>query len=93
MNLSLDAVPENIDPTAVRAYLESIPGIREVHHLHIWPLSTTETALTVHLVKNDPTLDDELLHQIEHELHHRFEITHPTIQLETSRQYCQGDGC
>ncbi len=89
LNLSLDAVPENIDPAAVRAYFTSLPGISEVHHLHIWPLSTTETALTAHLVKTDPTLDDDLLARIQEDLHHRFSIEHPTIQFETKSDSCR----
>jgi len=84
LNLSMDAVPENIDPEAVRAYLGSLPGVSEVHHLHIWPLSTTEVALTAHLVKKEPNLDDSLLDQIREDLHHKFEIGHPTIQFEMS---------
>lgn len=89
LNFSLDAVPESIDPEAVQAYLAGLEGIREVHHVHIWPLSTTEVALTAHLVKMEPTLDDELLHRIEHELHERFEITHPTIQFEALGERCR----
>jgi len=86
LDLSLDAVPESIDPVAVRTYLESLPGISGVHHIHIWPLSTTETALTAHLVKTNPSLDDNLLHQIHEDLEHKFGIAHPTIQFETKRE-------
>lgn len=89
LNLSLDAVPENIDPAAVRAYLRGLPGITEVHHVHIWPLSTTEVALTAHLVKSDPRIDDALLARIREDLHHQFAIAHPTIQFETSRKACE----
>ena len=93
LNFSLDAVPESIDPEAVQTYLAGLNGIREVHHLHIWPLSTTEVALTAHLVKVEPTLDDDLLHRIEHELHERFEITHPTIQFESQSERCREETC
>ena len=86
LDLSLDAVPESIDPAAVRTYLESLPGISGVHHIHIWPLSTTETALTAHLVKTTPSLDDNLLHQIREDLEHKFGIDHPTIQFETHQE-------
>jgi cobalt-zinc-cadmium efflux system protein len=89
-NLALDAVPVGIDAAAVRRCLESTPGIVEVHHLHIWALSTTETALTVHLVKPDPQLDDTLLAQISEELHERFGIGHTTIQWERGDA---GSGC
>jgi len=94
LNLSLDAVPENIDPDAVHAYFSELPEVAEVHHLHIWPLSTTETALTVHLVKRDAVLDDALLDRIREDLHHKFEIAHPTIQFETCREEEQKNtGC
>ncbi|MEP6974032.1 MAG: hypothetical protein ABI897_01080, partial [Spartobacteria bacterium] len=52
------------------------------HHLHVWGLSTTETACTAHVVKREPQLDDRLLKQIAHELHERFGIEHTTIQFE-----------
>jgi cobalt-zinc-cadmium efflux system protein len=91
LNLSMDAVPENIDPAAVREYFASLPEISDVHHLHIWPLSTTEVALTAHLVKKDPTIDDALLARIREDLHHRFEIAHPTIQFESSPKACEDD--
>ena len=84
VNLAMDAVPENIDPHAVEAYLASQPQVSEVHDLHIWGMSTTETALTVHLVRPAGTADDGLLARVRHELHHRFGIGHSTIQIETS---------
>ncbi len=82
INLSLDAVPKTIDPVRVREYLQGLPGITDVHDLHIWGMSTTETALTVHLVKPDGQIDDAFLAEVEHTLHDRFGIMHPTIQLE-----------
>ena len=82
VNLALDAVPEHIDPTKVQAFLQAQPGISEVHDLHIWAMSTTEVALTVHLVKTDGQLDDALLARLNHELQQRFKIDHTTIQLE-----------
>src|SRR5262245_9728722 len=82
VNLALDAVPREIDPALVRDYLKSLPGITDVHDLHIWGMSTTEAALTVHLVKPDGQIDDAFLADVEHTLHHRFGIMHPTIQLE-----------
>ncbi len=82
VNLALDAVPRGIDPAMVRDYLQSLPGITDVHDLHIWGMSTTETALTVHLVKPDGCLDDAFLAEVEHTLHDRFGIMHPTIQFE-----------
>jgi cobalt-zinc-cadmium efflux system protein len=82
MNLALDAVPKGIDTVAVTKYLASLPNVTGIHHLHIWPLSTTETALTVHLVKPAPENDDDLIQQVSHDLSDRFQITHTTIQLE-----------
>jgi len=82
VNLSLDAVPAHIQPDQVLAYLQSLPGISEVHDLHIWAMSTTEVALTAHLVKPDGNLDDELLTEIAEELHEHFAIQHSTLQFE-----------
>jgi cobalt-zinc-cadmium efflux system protein len=89
INLVLDAVPRGIDPAAVEDFLEQLPGVAEIHHLHVWGLSTTETACTAHVVKREPTLDDELLKTIAHELHERFGIEHTTIQFER----CVGADC
>jgi cobalt-zinc-cadmium efflux system protein len=88
VNLSLAAVPHGINPDAVRAYLEGLPGVKCIHDLHIWAMSTTETALTVHLVMPTGQAGDAFLLQLSQELHHRFEIDHPTVQVETD-----GDGC
>ncbi|MEO7168271.1 MAG: cation diffusion facilitator family transporter [Chthoniobacterales bacterium] len=82
INLVLDAVPRGIDPGAVQEFLEQLPGVNAIHHLHVWGLSTTETACTAHVVKREPQLDDRLLKQIAHELHERFGIEHTTIQFE-----------
>lgn len=83
VNLSLDAVPPGIDQDEVEGYLRRLPGVSEIHDLHIWGLSTTETALTVHLVRAEAGSDGELLHRITREVHDRFEIGHATVQLET----------
>ena len=70
----------------VRAYLESLPGVTGVHDLHVWALSTTQTALTAHLVKPEAKVDDELLAQACEGLRDRFKIHHSTIQIETGDQ-------
>lgn len=91
-NLAMDAVPPGVNLGDVRRYLQSIPAITDAHHLHVWALSTTETALTVHLVKPDPSDDDGLLRRINHELTERFGIGHATIQFEReSLRQCQSD--
>jgi cobalt-zinc-cadmium efflux system protein len=81
--MSLDAVPPSIDPGAVRSYLEGCPGVVEVHDLHIWPMSTTEVALTCHLVIPSGAPGDAYLFGITHHLHEAFGIQHSTIQIET----------
>lgn len=85
VNLALDAVPPGIDPTAVEAFLVSLPGVIGVHDLHIWGLSTTHVALTAHLVKPDPGQEDDLLTHACRELHARFHIEHATLQIESGR--------
>lgn len=81
-NLAMDMVPEGVDEAAVRSYLAALSGVSEVHDLHIWALSTTETALTAHLVRPGSELDDELLHDACEALRTRFGIGHATIQVE-----------
>jgi len=81
-NLALDAVPAGIDPEAVKAYLSDLPGVSDVHDLHIWAMSTSQTALTVHMLKPDAGDDDILIEQASRELHEQFGIEHITIQWE-----------
>lgn len=83
-NLAIDSVPENIDMAGVRNYLVSIENVCGIHDLHVWPLSTTATALSVHLVINDVPLEKDFLSKIQQQLHDRFSIEHSTIQLEKS---------
>ena len=85
-HLSIDAVPNGINLKEVGSYLKSIDGVIEVHDLHIWAMSTTETALTAHLVIPGQTKDDYFLKKICGELHSRFGIEHSTIQIEKSAQ-------
>jgi cobalt-zinc-cadmium efflux system protein len=82
LHLAMDAVPEGTDLPAIERYLQQLPGVTAVHDLHVWAMSTTETALTAHLVKPDARVDDALLARIARELHDRFAIEHTTIQLE-----------
>jgi len=82
LNLAVDAVPRNVDPDAVRNYLSGLPGVRALHDLHIWPMSTTDTALTAHLVMDVFPDSDHFLNDVAHVLQDRFAINHPTIQME-----------
>ena len=82
LNLAVDAVPRNVDPEAVREYLTSLPGVRALHDLHIWPMSTTDTALTAHLVMDVFPDSDHFLSDVAKALETRFSIKHPTIQME-----------
>ncbi|KAB8314332.1 cation transporter [Tolypothrix campylonemoides VB511288] len=83
LNLATDAVPAGIEPLAVRTYLAELPGVAGVHDLHIWAMSTTETALTVHLVIPAGYPGDAFLMQVNRELHDHFGIEHTTLQIET----------
>jgi cobalt-zinc-cadmium efflux system protein len=82
VTLSLGAVPPGIDPDDVRRYLAALPGVTGVHHLHIWAISTSETALTCHLVIPGQHPGDDFLSDVTHALHNRFRIDHPTLQIE-----------
>lgn len=90
LNLALDAVPPTVDYAKVEAYLRTVPGVADLHDLHIWPLSTTETAMTVHLVRpqtpagtpSTPEAQTALLHTVVEGLRTRFGIAHPTVQIE-----------
>jgi cobalt-zinc-cadmium efflux system protein len=89
VNLALDAVPENINRASVEAYLNDLPGVTEVHDLHIWAMSTTETALTVHLVRPDAGVDDGFIAAVCERLDRDFKIHHATIQIEHCREACK----
>ena len=81
MKLALDAVPAHVNIKKVAEFLRSKEGVEEVHDLHIWAMSTTETALTAHLIMPGGQ-DDEFLYRLREELHEKFEIGHTTIQVE-----------
>lgn len=80
--MSLDRVPDGIAPAEVDSALMGLPGVTRVHDLHIWPMSTTEVALTCHLVMPDGCPGDSFLHDASSMLHDQFEIGHSTIQVE-----------
>jgi cobalt-zinc-cadmium efflux system protein len=89
INLSMDAVPAEIDPHAVEDYLTNLAGVTAVHDLHIWAMSTTEVALTVHLVMEEPPRNDLFLHDVSDVLRDRFGIGHATTQIECGN--CERD--
>ncbi len=89
LHLSLDGVPQSIDRNAIDQWLRALPGVADTHDLHIWAMSTTATALTVHLVMPEGRTSDEFLQKIAGELEHRFGIGHATLQIERGN----GDAC
>ena len=88
LHLSLDGVPASVELDAVRNYLSSLPEVSAVHDLHVWAMSTSEIALTVHLVARDGHPGDDFLNRVAGELHHDYAIEHATIQIETGVQLC-----
>ena len=89
VSMALNAVPTHIDPAKVRAYLSKLPGVSEVHDLHIWAMSTTETALTVHLVTPKGHPGDAFTAEICKELREHYHVHHTTVQIETGAQPCE----
>jgi cobalt-zinc-cadmium efflux system protein len=88
VNLALDGVPKGIGLAEVKDYLGQLDGVTEVHDLHVWAMSTNETALTAHLVRPDG-YDDTFLHHVCEELSHRFNIHHATLQIEAGSDVCR----
>ncbi len=88
--LALSAAPRGIDLQAVHGHLASLPGVIAVHDLHVWAMSTTETALTAHVVRPGISADDAFLHGVANELCTRFSIGHVTLQVETD---AVGESC
>ena len=89
VTLALNAVPAHIDPAKVRGYLSELTGVSEVHDLHIWAMSTTETALTVHLVMPKGHPGDAFTAEICKELREHYRVHHTTVQIETGAQPCE----
>jgi len=81
LNLLFDGVPHHIDPHAVQLCLADLPGVSQVHDLHIWAMGTSQVALTAHLVMPQGHPGDAFLQEATELLHHRFEITHVTLQV------------
>jgi cobalt-zinc-cadmium efflux system protein len=95
LRLSLDGVPEGIDLTKVKNNVSKINGVRDFHHIHIWAISTTENALTGHIVveKNiDMNSIEKIKHNVKHELEH-LNINHATLEIETENTPCEEPDC
>ena len=82
MNLAIDSVPKGIDIAGIKRYLTGLENVSQIHDLHVWPMSTTEVALSVHLIIVDDSLKNDFLSKLHQELHDRFSIEHSTIQIE-----------
>lgn len=81
-NLALDAIPKSVDRLEIEDFLENIDGVEEVHDLHIWAMSTTENALTVHLIMPNATVNDDFTTNVAKRLEDQFHIHHTTLQIE-----------
>ena len=81
LHLLFDGVPEGVDLLAVRALLESLPGVTRVHDLHVWAMGTSEIAMTAHLVMPDGQPEDAFLQDATEKLHDQFDIEHVTLQV------------
>lgn len=95
LRLSMDAVPSNVEVDDIENLVQKINGVESMHHMHIWAMSTTENALTAHLVLNEKLSFDEkmkLVHKIKHELLHN-NIHHATLELESADIPCEDEEC
>jgi cobalt-zinc-cadmium efflux system protein len=95
LRLSLDGVPENIKLDDIKITALKVPGIKEIHHIHIWAISTTENAMTAHLVL-DQNVSTEQEQQIKHKLKHELEHTnihHVTLETERENGICTAEEC
>ncbi|MDD2877682.1 MAG: cation diffusion facilitator family transporter [Acidiphilium sp.] len=86
--MAMDAVPRGIAPERVRAFVLALPEVASVHDLHIWPMSTTETALTLHLVTPAGHPGDGFVARLVEAMHERFDIDHTTVQIELDEDGC-----
>ena len=82
MNLAIDSVPEGIDMAGIKRYLTGLENVFQIHDLHVWPMSTTQVALSVHLIVADDSPDNNFLPELQQQLHDHFSIEHSTIQVE-----------
>lgn len=89
IRLSLDGVPVGIDSKEIEESITSVANVKEIHHMHIWAISTTENALTAHVVIDDVSKMEEIKHNIKHALEHE-NISHATLEFETGKECCNG---
>jgi len=95
LRLSLDAVPDNVDMDEITDIIKRVPGVEDIHHIHVWAMSTTENALTTHLVLDASMSFDkkmQVVHQIKDELYHHH-VQHATIELESAEIPCLDADC
>ena len=92
LRLSLDGVPGGIDVAEIETKMAAVPGVRAVHHIHVWAISTTENALTAHIAVRDTEQIPALKHRIKHLLEHTG-ITHATLEFERPEETCDDPGC
>ncbi len=90
LRLSIDAVPSGTDISAIKNYFTNISEVSSIHDLHVWALSTTETALTVHIIVSTESINNDFLLEIQNHLHDCFSIEHTTIQVENE---AHGETC
>lgn len=88
LRLTLDGVPTSIDSQKVVEAIRALPGVDDVHHIHIWAISTTENALTAHIVLKQPESMQEVKHLIRHRLED-FGIGHATLEFEVPGEHCE----
>ena len=90
-NLSVDAVPQNIDIESIKKYLLALPDVVEIHDLHVWAMSTTQVALTAHILRKTESIDDDFLHHAAKDLSDKYGVHHTTIQIENGHcdLHCQ----
>ena len=92
VRLSIDAVPEGVDVDHLLGHIREVDGVKDVHHVHVWPISTTETALTAHLVVDDITRSEEIVRAVKAELSEEG-IVHSTLEVETAGHCSDSENC
>lgn len=95
LKLSLDAVPENLTLQQVKEAAEKVPGVKNIHHIHLWAISTTRNALTAHIVvdgKNQLSDIETIKHKVKHSLEH-LNIQHATLEVEPDEENCETKEC